>query len=186
MLRSTLAENAERVLQFIQNNPGCHLRRVRNELDMSMGSVQYHLFRLEKLNMISSIRRGLYRFYFPCGIFGDNDKNILQILGQETSRDILLIIIEKKNPTQTDIASTMKIAPASVNWQIRRLKALKIIYELKEGRYKRYRLIGTRTDDYSKHILNMLKNYYPTIWSTWNARWAELFLSFSEDDNNAK
>jgi predicted transcriptional regulator len=181
MMKSTLAENAERVLQFIHNNPGCHLRRIRNELQMSMGSVQYHLIRLEKMHMVSSIRRGLYRFYFPSVITEDNDKNILQILCQETARYILLFIIEQKNPTQIDIASRMKISPASVNWQIRRLIALKIICEVKEGRYKRYQLIKTPTGDYSKHILILLKHYYPTIWSSWTARWAELFLSFSKD-----
>ena len=54
-------------------------------------------------------------------IFQDNERDLLQILGQETARDILLFIIERKNPTQTDIAARMRISPASVNWQIKRL-----------------------------------------------------------------
>jgi DNA-binding MarR family transcriptional regulator len=134
--------------------------------------------------MISSTRRGLYRYYFPYGLFQDNEKDILQILGQETARDILLFIIERKNPTQTEIAARMRISPASVNWQIKRLIALNLVDEIKERKYKRYKLTRTPEGDCSKHILAMLKNYYPTIWNTWSTRWAELFLSFSNDEDN--
>ena len=186
MMKANVTENTEKVLHFIQNNPGCHLGRIRNELQMSSGSVQYHANRLEKMHMITSNRRGLYRFYFPCGIFQDNERDLLQILGQETARDILLFIIERKNPTQTDIAARMRISPASVNWQIKRLITLNLVNEVKEGKYKRYRLTNAYKGDYSKHILSMLKNYYPTIWSTWNARWAELFLSFSKNEDKSK
>ncbi|TLX84968.1 MAG: winged helix-turn-helix transcriptional regulator [Thaumarchaeota archaeon] len=35
--------NKERILNFIQKNPGCYLRQIRNELALSMGSVQYHV-----------------------------------------------------------------------------------------------------------------------------------------------
>ena len=99
---------------------------------MSMGTLQYQLVQLEKTERITSIRRGLYKFYFPCGTFQDNEKDILQILGHETARDILLFIIEHKNPTQTDIVNRIGISPASVNWQITRLITLKIICEVKD------------------------------------------------------
>jgi predicted transcriptional regulator len=151
---------------------------------MSMGTLQYQLVQLEKMGRITSIRRGLYKFYFPSGIFQDNEKDILQILGHETARDILLFIIEHKNPTQTDIVNRIGISPASVNWQITRLIILKIICKVKDGKYKRYQL--TRTDDYAKHIVAMLKNYYPTIWNSWNDRLAEIFLSFSKEDDKWK
>ena len=40
--------NANRVIRFIQDNPGCHLRQIKKELKLSLGMVQYHLDRLEK------------------------------------------------------------------------------------------------------------------------------------------
>jgi predicted transcriptional regulator len=186
MMKANVAESLEKVLLFIQNNPGCHLRRIKNELHVSSGSVQYYLYRLEKMHMITSTRRGLYRFYFPSGLFQDNEKDILQILSQETARDILLFIIERKNPTQTDIAVKMGLSPASVNWQIKRLITLNLVHEVKQGKYKRYKLTRTHEGDCSKLILAMLKNYYPTIWNTWSARWAELFLSFSKGEDNGR
>jgi predicted transcriptional regulator len=144
-----------------------------------MGTAQYQLARLEKIGKITSTKKGLYKFYFPSGIFQDNEKYILQVLNQETAREILMFIIERKNPTQSDIVNKIGISAASVNWHVRRLIAFKIIDELREGKYKRYQLYDL---DDSKFIVALLKNYYPGIWDKWSNRLAEMFLSLSRRD----
>jgi predicted transcriptional regulator len=73
------------ILSFIRENPGCHLRKIRKELSLSMGSVQYQLNRLEKRGVITSSKHGFYRFYFPVGM-EDFDKKIIEILSQETAK----------------------------------------------------------------------------------------------------
>jgi hypothetical protein len=73
-----------KVLVYIQQNPGCHLRRIKNEIGMSMGSVQYQLFRLEKRGRRTCIRRGLYKFYYFLVL----------------NADFLYIIIEEHVPKQ--------------------------------------------------------------------------------------
>lgn len=169
--------NSIKVLQYIQNNPGCHLRQVKRELTMSMGTIQYHLNLLEKNGRISSERRNLYKHYFPIGLFEQNEKDILKILNQETAREILMIILEKK-PTQTDIANIIQISSASVNWHIKRLIDFGLILEQKDGKFKRYTL-GVD----SKNIISLMKNYHPNIWSIWSNRLAEMFLSLSKEEN---
>jgi predicted transcriptional regulator len=174
-----LEGNIKRVLHFIQEKPGCHLRQIKKELHISMGTAQYQLARLEKIGKITSTKKGLYKYYFPSGIFQDNEKHILQVLNQETAREILMFIIERKNPTQSDIVNKIEISAASVNWHVRRLIAFKIIDELREGKYKRYQLYDL---DDSKYIVALLKNYYPSIWDKWSNRLAEMFLSLSRRD----
>jgi predicted transcriptional regulator len=144
-----------------------------------MGTAQYQLARLEKIGKITSTKKGLYKYYFPSGIFQDNEKHILQVLNQETAREILMFIIERKNPTQSDIVNKIGISAASVNWHVRRLIAFKIIDELRVGKYKRYQLYDL---DDSKYIVALLKNYYPSIWDKWSNRLAEMFLSLSRRD----
>jgi predicted transcriptional regulator len=144
-----------------------------------MGTAQYQLARLEKIGKITSTKKGLYKYYFPSGIFQDNEKHILQVLNQETAREILMFIIERKNPTQSDIVNEIGISAASVNWHVRRLIAFKIIEEVREGKYKRYQLYDL---DDSKYIVALLKNYYPSIWDKWSNRLAEMFLSLSRRD----
>src|SRR3989304_5880210 len=102
--------NKERILQYIQNNPGCHLRQIRNELDLSMGSVQYHSYQLQKGGKITSMRQGLYKLHFQSGTFEDHEKVLLQVLNQETPREIILYIIEQGDPTQTDVVKRLGIS----------------------------------------------------------------------------
>jgi predicted transcriptional regulator len=168
------SSNAERVLLFIQENPGCYMRKIKNELNLSMGTVQYHVDRLEKMGRITSNRHGLYKHYFPIGIFGDREREVLQVLNQETAREILMFIIEQRNPTQTDIVNKIEISAASVNWHLVRLIDSHIVDEIREGKFKRYHLRGN-----PKYFAVLLRNYYPSIWDKWSNRLAEVFLSMS-------
>jgi predicted transcriptional regulator len=167
-------DTVDRVLCFIQDNPGCHLRRIKREIGISMGTVQYHLHKLEKIGRVTSTRRGLYKYYFPAGLFRENEKEILEVLTHETARKILMFIIEQKNPTQTDIVNSVMISDSSISWHVGRLIALNMIREIKDGKYKRYQI-----QDDAKDIITLLKSYYPSVWDKWSMRVVEMFLSLS-------
>ena len=167
-------DTVDKVLCFIQDNPGCHLRRIKREIGISMGTVQYHLHKLEKMGRVTSSRRGLYKYYFPAGLFRENEKEILEVLTHETARKILMFIIEQKSPTQTDIVNSVRISARSISWHVGRLIALKMIREIKDGKYKRYQL-----QDDAKDILTLLRSYYPNIRDKWSMRVVEMFLSLS-------
>jgi len=167
-------DTVDKVLFFIQDNPGCHLRRIKREIGISMGTVQYHLHKLEKMGRVTSTRRGLYKYYFPSGLFRENEKEILEVLTHETARKILMFIIGQKSPTQTDIVNSVRISARSISWHVGRLIALKMIREIKDGKYKRYQL-----QDDAKDILTLLRSYYPNVWDKWSMRVVEMFLSLS-------
>lgn len=170
-------ETADRILQFIQNNPGCHLRGIKDMMQISQGTVQYHTDRLEKMGRITSTTTGLYKHYFPVGVFQNNEKEILQILSQETTRQILMCIVEQKSPIQTDIVNRVGISASSVNWHMKRLLEFRLVEEIKEGKYKRYQLHDRKVS--SKYITALMRNYYPAIWEKWSDRLIEIFLSIS-------
>jgi predicted transcriptional regulator len=177
-----IALNEERILQFIENHPGSYVREIRRNLKISMGSTQYNLYRLENKGKVVSIRRGLHKFYFLKGVFGDHEKNILQILNRGTSRKILLAIIEGKNTTQTDIVEKVGISYASLHRHIDLLLKFKIIKEEIDGRHKRYILFSRRS---TRLILALFRNYYSNSWIRWSEGLTEMYLALSEDDEKA-
>jgi predicted transcriptional regulator len=143
-----------------------------------MGTVQYHLDKLEKAGRITSQRQGLHKYYFVIGAFEENEKQLLEVLSNETAREILMFIIEqKKYPSQSEISKHMRISSPSVSWQIKRLQDYRVIDEIKEGKFKRYKLHGD-----SNQVVALLKNYYPSIWNRWSNRLAEMFLSLSQGE----
>ena len=131
------------------------------------------------MGKITSTRRGLYKYYFPEGLFKESEKEILEVLTHETARKILMFIIEQKSPTQLDIVNSVKISARSASWHVGRLIDLDIIREFKDRKYKRYQLHGSDP----KYIITLLKNYYPNIWDKWSIRVVELFLSLSSGMN---
>ena len=168
----------DRIFRFIQENPSCHLRKIKKDLDLAMGTVQYHLDKLEKAGKITSQKQGLHKHYFVIGAFEENEKQLLEVLSNETAREILMFIIEqKKYPSQSEISKHIGISSASVSWQIKRLQDHKVIDEIKEGKFKRYKLHGD-----SNQVVALLRNYYPDIWNRWSNRLAEMFLSLSQGE----
>ena len=165
----------DQILRFIEENPSCHLRKIKKELDLAMGTVQYHLDRLEKAGRITSQKQGLHKHYFLVGAFEENEKQLLEVLSNETAREILMFIIEQKYPSQSEISKHIAISSPSVSWQIKRLQDYGVIEEIREGKFKRYKLHGD-----SKQFVALLKNYYPSIWNRWSSRLAEIFLSLSQ------
>lgn len=174
-MEEELGGNTKRVLQYVVEHPGCYLRRIRTALGVSMGTTQYHLHLLEKKGRIISRKRGFHKYFFPAGTFRDNEKNLLEVLGSETAREVLILIIEERNPTQSVIADRIGMSAPSVSWHLKRLIELNIISEAREGKYKRYQLLGD-----AKAFASLMKTYYPSLWDTWSDRLAEIFLSFSD------
>jgi predicted transcriptional regulator len=73
LMSDELGETAEKIFRFIQVNPGVHLRRIKEMIHISLGTVQYHTDRLKRNRKITSTRSGLYKHYFPIGVFQNNE-----------------------------------------------------------------------------------------------------------------
>lgn len=134
-----------------------------------MGVIQYHINRLEKDGVIVSQRRGLYKRFYPRLGLGNDEREILEVLSQETERDILLYVIKHPNSNQKDISNFMQISPASTSWHMKRLSKTGLLWAKREGGSILYTVRGEPAK-----ILNLLKSYHPAIWDKWAERLAEL------------
>lgn len=168
----------DEILRFIREHPSCHLRKIKTDLGLGMGTVQYHLDRLAKAGSITSQRHGLRKYFFVTGVFRENEKQLLEMISNETVREILLFVVEGTNPSQTEISQHIGITAASTSWHVKRLRALGIVDENRDGKFKRYRLRGEPSQ-----LAALLKTYYPGIWDRWSNRLAEMFLALSAKED---
>lgn len=159
----------EQILAFIVEHPAAHLRMITRELGFSMGLVQYHLERLEKERRIVSRRSGFYRRFYPALVFGDKQLEIMDVLAQETERDILLFLMQNPNASQKDISAYAKISPSSINWHMQRLSTSGLVEIIHQGAKVRYLVRVNRTE-----MLSLLRSYHSTIWERWADRLADL------------
>ena len=157
------------ILTFITEHPGAHLRKIRRELNLAMGVIQYHLYALEKERKIISRRRGFYKKFYPTLVFGDRELEIMDVLGQETERDLLLFLMQNPNASQKELSGYARVSPSSINWHMQRLSKARLIETAREGANVKYLVKVNRVE-----ILTLLKNYHPAIWERWADRLADI------------
>ena len=157
------------ILTFITEHPGAHLRKIRRELNLAMGVIQYHLYALEKERKIISRRRGFYKRFYPTLVFGDRELEIMDVLGQETERDLLLFLMQNPNASQKELSGYARVSPSSINWHMQRLTKARLIETTREGANVKYLVKVNRVE-----ILTLLKNYHPAIWERWADRLADI------------
>ena len=169
-----IRDNRGRIYDYIKNYPGTHLRKLSKELVIAIGDIQHHLGVLDKLGLIKSRRKGVYKVYYTVSILGKRDEDILAVLQQETPREIILYLVENPGSTQGEISSYISVTAPTINWHMSNLINIGLVTSHKEGRFVRYFIEGDVND-----IIYLLKSYYPTIWSKLSDRLAELFLDLA-------
>ena len=166
------------ILDYITAHPGVHLRQICRDLGLGMGNVQYHIDRLERDRRISSMRRGLYRFFYPATLFGDRQREVLSVLSLDTPRALLLNIIEKPESSQEELATAIEVSQPTVSWHLKRLVNLGILQREQTGRRVTYRVAGQGIGEIGAFI----KSYHPTVWERWSSRLADIFIAYSGED----
>ncbi len=167
-------DNRERVYKYINNNPGVHLRMIVKDLELGMGTTQHHLDILERSGKIKSRRVNLHRHYYTVEIASTSSEIILAFLKHETSKDILIYLVEHTNSTQTDIVNFIHFSAPTISWHMSRLIEAGMVLATKEGKSIRYRIKGD-----AREITDLLKLYHPTIWNKMLDRFADMFLELS-------
>jgi predicted transcriptional regulator len=131
---------------------------------------------LERAGRIKTRRATLYRHYYPASIIEERHEVILAFLWQETSRDILIHLLElPAGATQTEIVGFTGLSAPTISWHMSRLITSGLLTNSKEGRTVRYVLSNSVVNEIAK----ILKTYHPSIWNVLASRLAELFLELS-------
>ncbi len=165
------------ILDFITSHPGAHLRDICRALGLAMGDVQYHIRRLERDGRIHSVRRGLYKFFYPANLFGERQRDVLSVLSLDTPRELLLNIVEHPESTQEGLARATNISQPTVSWHLKRLVDLGIVGRRQEGRVVTYSVAG------GGEIATFIKTYHPTVWERWSSRLADIFIAYSAEES---
>jgi len=166
------------ILEFITSHPGVHLREICRALGLAMGVVQYHVRRLERDRRIHSMRRGLYKFFYPANLFGERQRDVLSVLSLSRPRELLLNIIEHPESTQEALARATNVSQPTVSWHLKRLVDLGVVGRRQEGRAITYSVVE------GGEIATFIKTYHPTVWEKWSSRLADIFIAYSTEEGN--
>ena len=177
------SDTGTQILEFIRKHPGSHLRELQREMNLAMGTIQYHLYNLEKERKIVSRRNRGYRRFYANLAFGDQQIDILDILSQDVEREIILYLIRNSRSSQKDLAEFMDLSPATIHWHIKKLASAGLLQARRDGSFVMYTLTCDQME-----ILQLIRSYHLSIWEKWSDRLADLLTDASgiEGKNRGK
>ncbi|MDG6906326.1 MAG: winged helix-turn-helix transcriptional regulator [Nitrososphaerota archaeon] len=176
-VRPDIQGTRDLIFEYVKAHPGTHLRRIGRELGLGNGDLQYNLYILEKQGKVSATKRGLYKFVFPSGIFGEKETAILSALSTESQREILIHLMKNPALSQSQIAHLVGLTPATISWHMKRLVDLGLVERVKNGKQVNYLVLGDKEE-----IEKFVRNYHAGFWERLSSKLTDIVLELSAND----
>lgn len=134
-------KNRKAILNYIESNPGCTSAEVSRNTKINIGTIRYHLYKLEAEGKIIVGKIGKYaRIFRDSSRYGDKERIIASHLKNDTMKAILKYIIEHPGVTNQVLAERLHMDKSSAHRYINRLVSDNIIIFEQDGKNKRYYL----------------------------------------------
>lgn len=134
-------ETRRRIYQHLQKTPGTHMREIGRELDIPMGTLEYHLHYLVKANLLTTRQDARYTRYFPTGELSRREKDVLAILRQKVPRQVAAHLLLAPGSSHGQILTKFALSPSTLSFHIKKLVTTGIVSQEKSGRENLYRVV---------------------------------------------
>jgi len=86
-------ETRREIYNLILKNPGLHFREIKRRTNLPIGSLQYHLSKLNKYGLIFKKFDNSYNRYYASKSVGKKETDIINLLRQKTPLKIILLLL---------------------------------------------------------------------------------------------
>ena len=127
-------ENRDKIITLILEEPGVHFNEILREIEISAGTLVWHLDILETFKVIQKQRIGQYLVYYPYTVKNPINKLDLKLRKSRTTLEILQLINDNPGMYQNQIAHRMDLNHKTVKYHIDKLIESELILTKKKGR----------------------------------------------------
>lgn len=163
-------EIRRKIYNLILKSPGLHIRELSRELNIALGTLNYHLHYLHKRELITVKSDGGYVRCYIAGEIGVKDKKIIGVLRQNVPRKILLFLLLHPSSFHRAIYIQLQLAPSTISFHLNKLVDLDIINCVKVGRQTRYQIKEP------EYVSDLLITYRETFLDKTVDRFADAWL----------
>ena len=130
----------DKIVKYVNEIPGIRYRELLRITGISNGVLSYHLNLLENSGKIrvNRVNNRVTR-YFSYDV-SLHETYVIGLLRQETSRKIIMYILEKGTCGFNDIIIHTRKVPSTISWHMARLKAANIVKVRKQYEFKYYEI----------------------------------------------
>jgi len=146
------------IYNYIEGNPGVQFRGICAALSLPVGLAQYHLGVLIKAGLVSFIRDGRYKRFFPSKKFSRKEMLTISLLRRETAKRILEALLKKKQLSHGELAGEVSITSQALTWQMKRVGKTEFVMQANEGLKTIYSLDEASTPLLKKYLALVEEN----------------------------
>jgi predicted transcriptional regulator len=130
----------DKIVKYVNEIPGIRYRELLRITGISNGVLSYHLNLLENSGKIrvNRVNTRVTR-YFSYDVTL-HESYVIGLLRQETSRKIIMYVLEKGTCGFNDIMIHTKKVPSTISWHLARLKAANIVKVRKQYEFNYYEI----------------------------------------------
>jgi predicted transcriptional regulator len=130
----------DKIVKYVNEIPGIRYRELLRMTGLSNGVLTYHLRFLDntekiRVNRINNRVTRYFSYEVP-----PHESSIIGLLRQETTRKIIMYLLENGTCRFNDIMIHTKKVPSTISWHMGRLKAANIINIRKQNESKYYEI----------------------------------------------
>ena len=155
------------ILKLISENPGIRYSEIKKTTGFPNGTLSHYLSKMVHDSKIISKRFGRRTWFFPPQIESSEFETIIQ-LRKETTKKILILLLEKRVAPFKEIREKIKKSPATTSWSLTNLVEAGIVRRI-PGIPVKYDLFDEKT------TFNIIKKIEPSIADSLKERFADTF-----------
>lgn len=152
-----------KIYSLVAQSPGSNFSKITNALEIASSTLNWHLKRLENSGLLKSTKIGNKRIYYPASLRTELAEEIIQVLSNETARNIFLYVINIPDEECYALNIARNLNPAihheTVRYHLERMKKVNLIKEVKIGKTV-YARPGSEAFRLKEHGMNVITDAY--------------------------
>ena len=160
------------IFEFVRDAPGTHLRGIQQAMQLPLGTVEYHLRELVRLELVTEREDGIYRRYYVAGQLGGLDRELIGALRQEIPRRIVMHLLLNPGLNFGQVREAFDISGSTLHYHLKKLEKRGILARRREGRETYFTVLNER--EVAKVLLAHKKSFGDDLLDAWAATWDEI------------
>ncbi len=167
-------ETRQRIFDFIDQFPGCHLREIHRRVELPLGTVEYHLKWLESAGHVIAREEGGYKRYYHASNIGGAGRKYLAYIRQDIPRRIVVYLLGHPGASFGDVVKNagVSVAPSTLSFHMNKLVKAQIVERRKAGRISHFSVL--EPDELARLLIVHRRGLFDDVVDRFVGAWVDL------------
>lgn len=166
-------EARRRIVRFVQESPGLHMRELAARLAMPVSTLEYHCYQLVKHGQLVTRESAGFKSFYPGEGMDRRDKDILYLVRHDAPRKVCSHLLLHPGATPKELRGMLGVTGPTLTFHLNKLRGAGILREEPDGRTKRLYV------EDPERVANLLVTYRRSFLDDAVDRFADAWLALS-------